>query len=272
MKRVIFSYTAPQLLPYIDWNYFFHAWGIAPRATESKEAQEVKRDAIALLESMGDATVAYAVFALCDAKGCDDDIIIEGDATLPLLRQQHSHEGEHNLCLSDFVSPHGDKIGLFATTVSNRLCHTHINDTYHNLLLQTIASRVAEAAATLMHMEVRTNTALWGYAPTERLTPEELNLEKFQGIRPAVGYPSLPDQSVIFIIDELLKMNEIGIELTPNGAMNPHASVCGIMIAHPAARYFAVGKISDEQLRDYARRRGTTPESLYRFLDKNVGK
>lgn len=271
MKRHIFGYTAAQLLPYIDWSYFFHAWGIAQRASGSKQAQEVKNDATALLQEAGDSIVAKGIFALCNARGCDDNIIMEDGTTLPLLRQQHARAGEPNICLSDFVAPHGDQIGLFATTVCN-IWDTSSNDDYRNLIIQTTASRLAEATATLMHKEVRTNSALWGYAPNEQLTPEELNLEKFQGIRPAVGYPSLPDQSIIFTMDKLLGLNEIGIELTPNGAMNPHASVCGIMIAHPAARYFAVGDISQEQLADYAHRRGLPPEELHKFLFKNIAK
>lgn len=272
MKRHIFSYTAMQLLPYIDWSYFFHAWGIGAHATNSEQAQEVKHDATALLQACDDRPVAKAVFSLCDAKSSGDDIIIEGTTTLPLLRQQHARKGEPNLCLSDFISPHNDSIGLFATSVEDNFAHSNSNDTYKNLLVQTTASRLAEAAATLMHKEVRTNKALWGYAPDERLTPEELNREKFQGIRPAVGYPSLPDQSVIFIIDKLLQLNDINITLTANGAMQPHSSVCGLIFAHPAARYFAVGKISEEQLLDYAQRRNMPEHELHKFLYKNSTK
>ena len=121
-----------------------------------------------------------------------------------------------------------------------------------------------------MHRAVRTQKDLWGYAPDERLTVEELNREEFQGIRPAVGYPSLPDQSAIFILDDILHLKEIGIELTPNGAMFPHASVCGIMISHPASRYFAVGKISEEQLSDYADRRRLPMTELRKYLAKNL--
>ena len=96
----------------------------------------------------------------------------------------------------------------------------------------------------------------WGYAPDESLSIPDLLVEKYQGIRPAVGYPSLPDQSVNFLLDELLGMKQIGITLTEHGAMHPHSSVCGMMLAHPASRYFAVGKIGEDQLEDYARRRG----------------
>ena len=118
---------------------------------------------------------------------------------------------------------------------------------------------------------MRTESRLWGYSPDEELTIDDMLAEKNQGIRPAVGYPSLPDQSIIFTIDSLLHLDEAGISLTPNGAMTPHAAVCGLMIAHPAAHYFAVGKIDREQLIDYAARRGMEPDEIARFLAKNIG-
>ena len=102
------------------------------------------------------------------------------------------------------------------------------------------------------------------------MTVEQLNREEYQGLRPAVGYPSLPDQSVIFIIDRILGMEDIGITPTPNGAMYPHASICGIMLHHPASHYFAVGKINEEQLKDYASRRGVSPDEARKFLAKNI--
>ena len=121
-----------------------------------------------------------------------------------------------------------------------------------------------------MHKQVRTKEELWGYAQHENLSIAELLQEKNQGIRPAVGYPSLPDQSIIFEIDRLLHLNEFGITLTPNGAMTPHASVCGMMIAHPQACYFSIGKITEEQLSDYAQRRKTATAELRKFLSKNI--
>ena len=139
-----------------------------------------------------------------------------------------------------------------------------------HLLCQTLADRLAEATATLLHMQVRTDAELWGYSQGEELTIEELFLERNQGIRPAVGYPSLPDQSIIFDIDRLIYLDSIGIALTPNGAMTPHASVCGMMISHPLSRYFAVGRITEEQLADYAERRGTPTDLLRKFLSKNI--
>jgi cobalamin-dependent methionine synthase I len=135
-------------------------------------------------------------------------------------------------------------------------------------MMQLLADRLAEAAAERMHEEVRKH--YWGYASEENLTIAEMQQERFQGIRPAVGYPSLPDTSLNFVIDSLLDLSQIGIRLTQSGAMKPHASVSGLMIAHPRARYFSLGKIGEDQLLDYARRRGLPVEYLRRFLAANL--
>lgn len=119
-----------------------------------------------------------------------------------------------------------------------------------------------------MHEYVRREA--WGYAPDEHLSMADLLAERFQGIRPAVGYPSLPYQSVNFLLNELLDMSQVGITLTEHGAMYPHASVCGLMMAHPQARYFSVGKIGEDQLADYACRRGLPVEVVRKFLAANL--
>ncbi|MBO7192904.1 MAG: 5-methyltetrahydrofolate--homocysteine methyltransferase [Bacteroidaceae bacterium] len=268
MKRLIFNYGIKDVAPFIDWSYFLHAWGIAT-AKGSQPAQEVVNDAKAMLDEIDGKYKTTAIFALCNARSHDDNIIIE-DVALPLLRQQHCIESAYNLCLSDFVSPQDDRIGLFATSVESTFGSEYTNDDYLRLLSQTLADRLAEATATLLHKQVRTEKELWGYSQNEILAIEELLAEKNQGIRPAVGYPSLPDQSIIFTIDKLLHLSEAGITLTPNGAMTPHASVCGLIIAHPSAQYFAVGKIDKEQLKDYAKRRNMSIENVSRFLVKNI--
>ena len=268
MKRHIFHYDISEVAPYIDWSYLLHAWGLTGKATEHT-AEEVINDAKAILDEREGKYRTHALFALCEAKGCDDNIIIE-EMALPLLRQQHTQTDKPNLCLSDFVSPYGDKIGLFATTIDHNFGAEYKNDPYLYLLTQTLADRLAEATASLMHRLVRTKEELWGYAQNENLSIAELLQEKNQGIRPAVGYPSLPDQSIIFDIDRILGMSDIGITLTPNGAMTPHASVCGMMIAHPQACYFGIGKITEEQLSDYAQRRGIAAVELRKFLSKNI--
>ena len=115
-----------------------------------------------------------------------------------------------------------------------------------------------------MHLEVRKR--IWGYVPDEQLTMEELHTEKFQGIRPAVGYPSLPDTSLNFVLDSILRFSDIGIRLTESGAMKPHASVSGMMFSHPKARYFSIGKIGEDQLADYAKRRGIPLQLMKKFI------
>jgi cobalamin-dependent methionine synthase I len=134
--------------------------------------------------------------------------------------------------------------------------------------VKTLSDRLAEATAEKLHETVR--KTIWGYAPDEQLSIEQLHNEEFQGIRPAVGYPSLPDQSVNFLLDELLDMQQIGIHLTENGMMQPHASVSGLMLAHPASRYFSIGKIDEEQLHDYASRRRLPVEQMRKFLAANL--
>ena len=186
-----------------------------------------------------------------------------------MLRQQHpTREGEPNLSLADFIRPLSsgvkDRIGVFATTVDLALEHDFLADDYQRMLAQTLADRLAEATAEVFHMEVR--RSIWGYAPDENLSVAELLREDFQGIRPAVGYPSMPDTSVNFIIDRLIDLKQIGIRLTESGAMKPHASVSGLMFAHPKAHYFELGRIGEDQLRDYARRRGLPVELIRRFL------
>ena len=196
---------------------------------------------------------------------------------IPCLRQQQGTPPF--LCLSDFLAPlnyspssfllpPSSKLGIFATSVSPGLESDFDSDPYQKMMTQLLADRLAEAAAERMHEQVRKE--FWGYAADENLSIPDMLVEKFQGIRPAVGYPSLPDTSLNFIIDDLIDMKQIGIRLTESGAMKPHASVSGLMFAHPEARYFSVGKIGEDQLRDYASRRGLPLELLRRFLASNL--
>ncbi len=141
-------------------------------------------------------------------------------------------------------------------------------DPYQKMMMQLLADRLAEAAAERMHEQIRKE--FWGYAAQEHLSIPEMLVEKFQGIRPAVGYPSLPDTSLNFVLDDILNMKQIGIRLTESGAMKPHASVSGLMFSHPQARYFAVGKIGEDQLHDYAHRRGLPVEVCRKFLAANL--
>lgn len=263
-------YSVREVAPYISWGYFTHAWGLHGRAAQSAEAAGLMADARRMLAAMEDGVRAESLYRLCTAWAEGDDIVADG-TRIPLLRQQEPHaDGSPLLCLSDFIRPASqgmpDRIGLFATTVHSRLAFP--DDTYLELLHQTLLDRLAEAATEAMHAHVR--RVAWGYARDERLGMDDLLAGRYQGIRPAVGYPSLPDQSLNFILDSLLQMERIGIGLTANGAMRPAASVSGLMLAHPASRYFSVGRIGSDQLRDYARRRGLPVSEMRKYLAANL--
>jgi cobalamin-dependent methionine synthase I len=290
-------YRIQDVIPYINWIYFFHAWSFEPRfatiasihnceacrtswiatfpeADRPKAAQAVHlyQEACRMLQEWGKEFSVQTLFKLCRANADGDNLVLD-DVLLPLLRQQtkKQHDDQPYLCLSDFVRPLSsgisDTVGVFASAANTEMEPFCGEDPYKQLLVQTLAHRLVEAGTEKMHEYVR-KTA-WGYAKSENLTIKELLLEKFQGIRPAVGYPSLPDQSANFILNKILGMNRIGITLTENGAMSPHASVCGLMIAHPSARYFSVGKIDEMQLSDYATRSGKSVEEIRKFLTTN---
>lgn len=230
------------------------------------------KEANRMLNLLDEDFEVKTIFKLCKANSEGDNLILDG-VTFPLLRQQmKKREGGPFLCLSDFVRPLSsgitDTVGAFAATIDADMEGLYEKDPYKHLLVQTLSDRLAEAATEKMHEHVRKEPG--GYAKDENLTIPELLIEKYQGIRPAVGYPSLPDQSVNFLLDELLNMKQIGIKLTENGAMYPHASVCGLMFAHPASEYFSIGKIGEDQLQDYARRRGKSVEEMRKFLAANL--
>lgn len=294
---MLLTYNIADTAPYINWIYFFHAWGFQPRfatianlhgcdscralwlasfpqadCNKAAEAMQLFKEAQRMLASLEGVLQMKCLFRLCRANADGDNLLLD-DITFPLLRQQTPHADDSPyLCLSDFVRPRSsgitDTVGVFASTVQGEAEAACGDDPYRQLLVQTLADRLAEAATERMHLYVR-RTA-WGYAPNEDLPIADLLQEKFQGIRPAVGYPSLPDQSVNFLIDRLLDLSRIGIRLTENGAMHPHASVSGLMLAHPAARYFAVGRIGNDQLEDYARRRGLPVDEIRKFLAANL--
>jgi len=268
-KSKIITYNISEIVPYINWAYFFYAWSMNGKAKDAQ--QELRSEAEKLLADMEGRYHTRAVFALCEANSEGDDIIING-TRVPMLRQQKVIPGKPNLCLADFIRPASsgikDKVGAFATTVDADMEHLYDKDDYKRMLVQTLADRLAEATAEKLHEDIRKTT--WGYAPNENLSVKDLHNEKYQGIRTAVGYPSLPDQSVNFVLNELLDMKQIGISLTENGMMKPHASVSGLMFAHPASCYFSIGKIGEDQLTDYANRRGMNIEEMKKFLAANL--
>ena len=283
------DYSISQLTPYLNWVYYYHAWQVS----EPAEQQRLHDEAMLLLRQLEGRYRTHAIFELYDAYSDGDDIVVlcgEDEERIPCLRQQH---GNPCLCLADFVSPLTSllipeqssptrslstltshlspltsKLGIFATSADIGLETDFDSDPYMKMTAQLLADRLAEATAEVMHLQVRKQ--YWGYAPDEQLTIAELHTEQFQGIRPAVGYPSLPDASINFIIDRLIGMGQIGIRLTESGAMKPHASVSGLMMAHPAARYFAVGKVGPDQLADYAQRRGLPVQVVRKFLGGNI--
>ena len=271
----VVTYTIHEVAPYINWIYFFHAWGFQPKEKErakAAEAMQLFKEANRMLNQLDKNYHVHTIFRLCEANAHGDNLILDGKL-FPLLRQQIPHpDGSPFLCLSDFVRPLSsgipDTVGIFAASCDGEVELLYENDPYKRMLVQTLADRLAEAATEKMHEHIR--KVAWGYAKDENLSIPDLLREKFQGIRPAVGYPSLPDQSVNFLLNDLLHMEQIGITLTENGAMRPHATVCGLILAHPAARYFAVGKIGNDQLEDYARRKKMSVEEIRKFLAANL--
>ena len=296
MPTGVITYQINEVAEFVNWLYFFHAWGFAPRfaaiakvhdcmgcqtswvnsfpeeeQAKAREAVKLMNDARQMLGELEGKLTCQCAFQLFEANASGDSLLING-VLFPLLRQQRvTQEGEPYLCLSDFVRPVEmgipDKVGVFAATIDDSAL-LETDDAYRKLLVQMLCDRLVEASVEKLHLYVRKEA--WGYAPDERLSMADLLMEKFQGIRPAVGYPSLPDQSVNFIIDELIHLGSIGITLTENGAMHPHASVSGLMLAHPQARYFSVGKIGEDQLIDYSQRRGLPVESMRKFLAANL--
>lgn len=292
-----YTYHLHELTDYINWLYFFHSWGFPPQfasiarqhacpacqqawvnsfpIAEREKARtclKLYQEAIEQLQQLDKDYVVRGICGLFQVTTQNDDIIFNlpgKEIHFPCLRQQLQQEKDGvYLCLTDYINPCGDRIGVFATTVDAEMEKLFPDDSYQHMLTQLLCDRLAEAAAEKMHQQIRIKD--WGYAPDEQLSPDDLFAEKYQGIRPAIGYPSLPDQSVNAIIEQIIGMNAIGITLTESGAMLPHASVSGLMFSHPKARYFAVGKIGNDQLADYAQRRGMPPEELEKFLSKNL--
>lgn len=273
------DYRISDVADYINWVYFFHAWSVPQR---SDEGQRLYAEAQQMLKHLQPYLKVKCVVEILPAYSEGDDIVVQKTRLcecgqvhpvgtpirLPMLRQQIPDGEGRCLCLSDFIRPKSvakqDKIGVFAVSTAIDVGKTYPNDDFNGMLLQTLADRLAEAGAERLHQEVR--RTLWGYAPQENLTIEELHQEKFQGIRPAVGYPCLPDISINRLIDEIVGLESIGVTLTTSAMMHPHASVSGLMISLPQARYFSVGKVDETQLRDYADRRNMTVEEISKYI------
>ncbi len=250
-KRMIPNISINDIRKYINWKYFYRLWGVR---SASKEANSLKKDAEKLLDSIALMHHLKAQVAFYPAYGEDNAIVVQTqdkhgikEIRIPTPRQTHPTQNEECLSLSDFVAPKGynDYIGVFAITVSKSFTF-HLErlkenkEEYEALLFQSVGDRLVEAASEYLHLDVRKR--LWGYSLDEDLSISELFKASFKGIRPAVGYPSLPDQKTIFLLKELLDFDEIGIKLTENGAMYPQSSETGIYISNENSRYFIIQK------------------------------
>jgi len=244
---------------------------------KAEEALKLFKDAQAMLRRFKDEKVVHinASFGMFPGYAKNDDIyIVDKDKTvvIPTLRQQHPSTDGFCYSLADFVASENDYVGVFATTIQGVEDFAAIfekdDNMYDSILVKTLSDRLAEATAEWLHTQVRKK--YWGYAPDEDLSVKDMLKTLYKGIRPAVGYPSLPDQSIIFTLDPLIRFNDIGITLTENGAMFPNASVCGLYFAHPQSKYFMIGKVDEEQFTGYAARRGMKPEVLRKWMASNL--
>jgi 5-methyltetrahydrofolate--homocysteine methyltransferase len=279
------------LVPYIDWTFFFAAWelkgafpGILDHPQYGTAARDLYASAQRLLERIikDRLLTANAVYGLWPAASEHDDIVVYRDPNqtgeltrFNLLRQQEAmSSGQPNLSLADFVAPRGartsDSIGAFAVTagvgaaeLAGRFERDH--DDYSAILVKALADRLAEALAAYLHGLAR---KAWGV--DEALTPQQVLTEHHRGIRPAFGYPACPDHSEKFKLFELLAAGEVGIGLTDHAAMIPAASVSGLYLANPHARYFTVGRIDQDQVAAYARRKGLSVDEVERWLTPNL--
>ncbi|MCK1316313.1 methionine synthase [Bradyrhizobium sp. 23] len=285
------DYDLAELVPYIDWTPFFQTWELAgrfPAILDDAKVGEVARSLYGDARKMLDLIVkekwfrARATVGFWPANAQGDDIVLYADesrtrtiATLHTLRQQlEKREGRFNAALSDFVAPATtgvpDYVGGFVVTagigedvVADRF--KMANDDYSSILCKALADRLAEAFAERMHARVRRE--FWAYAPDETLSPDELILEKYQGIRPAPGYPAQPDHTEKATLFELLDAeNTAGVKLTESYAMWPGSSVSGLYLANPESYYFGVGKIERDQVEDYAARKGMSVAETERWL------
>ena len=293
-KRVFKNFDLAEIAKYVDWGPFFQTWDLAgpypailTDEVVGEQATKVFADAQAMLKKIieGRWLSANGVIGLYPANTVNhDDIELytdESRSTVALtwhgLRQQTEKQEVDGVmrpsrCLADFVAPKGqgdDHVGLFAVTAGlgvekkeQQFLDAH--DDYNAILFKALADRLAEAFAECLHHRVRTD--LWGYAADEALSNEELIKEKYQGIRPAPGYPACPDHSVKRAMFQLLDCDEIGMGLTESLAMTPAASVSGFYLSHPQSTYFNVGKVGDDQAEDLASRSGVAESELRRWL------
>ena len=289
--QVFDDYPLDELVDCIDWTPFFNAWelfgkypAILTDDVVGAQASELYRDARAMLAKIVDERwlTAKAVFGLWPANSVGDDVELTVDGRserLHFLRQQVDKPVERpDFCLADFIAPKDsgrqDWIGMFAVTAGIGI-DAHVarfeaeHDDYNAILLKALADRLAEALAERLHQRVRTE--FWGYVADETLDNEALIAEKYVGIRPAPGYPACPEHSEKATLFRLLDAgSHAGMSLTESFAMLPTAAVSGYYFSHPQSQYFVVGRVSKEQVADYARRKGVEIAQVERWLASNL--
>jgi len=285
-RRVI-DVPLETLVPYIDWTFFFAAWELKGRFPAildhpqyGKAARDLYDNARALLDRIVTERLltARGVYGFWPAASEADDIVVyrdrehHGELTrFNLLRQQEAiADGKPNLSLADFVAPQRDWLGAFAVTAglgADALAQRfeREQDDYSSIIVKALADRLAEAFAAYLHQRARIE---WDVDRPR--TAEELHSESHPGIRPAFGYPACPDHSEKFKLFELLGAADAGLELTEHAAMTPAASVSGLYFAHPQARYFSVGRLGEDQIASYAKRKGESIEQVERWLTTNL--
>ncbi|MGW7681976.1 methionine synthase [Kribbella sp. NPDC054772] len=275
LKRV--SPSIETLRAMIDWQFLFLAWelkGKYPAILDQPVARELFDDANTLLdEIIADGSfTAEGVYGFWPAHSEGDDIILDGlDASFPMLRQQtEKPAGRHNRCLADYIAPSGDHLGGFGVAIHGAetlaKSYEERNDDYRAIMVKALADRLAEAFAEWIHLEAR---RAW-FEPDAQPVLEDLHAERFRGIRPALGYPASPDHTEKRELFELLEADKLGLGLTESFAMTPAAAVSGLIFAHPASRYFSVGRVGRDQILDYAVRRGLAVDEVERWLRPNL--
>jgi 5-methyltetrahydrofolate--homocysteine methyltransferase len=292
--RTLADYALSELVERIDWTPFFATWelrgaypAILSDARVGHTARELHDDAVALLRRIVDEGLlrAAAVVGFWPANATpDDDIVLWADegrtveaGRLHAIRQQMAKaDGRPNVSVADFVGPAGvpDYLGAFAVTAGLGLDalvrqFEAAHDDYASIMAKALADRLAEAFAERLHERVRRE--LWGYAADEVLSNEDIIAERYQGIRPAPGYPATPDHTAKGTLFRLLEAEErAGIHLTESYAMLPAAAVSGLYLWHPGSHYFGIGRIGRDQLADYARRAGMPLDEAARWLGPNL--
>jgi 5-methyltetrahydrofolate--homocysteine methyltransferase len=291
-KHVLEEIDLETLYKYIDWTYFFFAWKISGKypsifddPVKGTEARKIYDDAQVYLKLILDEKLisTKGVFGLYPAISEGDDVIVfkdgkrnEGQTVFRFLRNQEKKDsGVPNLSLSDYIMPKGndvtDWIGTFvvAADIDNEKYLKYKDDDYASIMIRILSDRIAEAAAEWLHEKIRRE--YWAYAPDENLSVDDVLKLKYKGIRPAPGYPACPDHTEKQVIFDLLEAEKaIGARLTENFAMIPAAAVSGYIFSHPGSTYFNLGKIDNDQLSDYALRKGFTNEEAARWLSPNL--